>query len=72
MSLSYSFFNISFIFTDKLKEFNGKVEPELRLSDEDLANFVQSADLGSKAAGDMIHLDTLLQWPNGKYINKIF
>ena len=52
---------------DKLKEFNSKVDEELRLSDSQLLTFIKSADPSSNLEG-IHHLEKLLLWPAGKYL----
>lgn len=50
---------------DKLKEFNNKIDEELRLSESQLLSFIKSADLNSNLEG-IHHLDKLLLWSSGE------
>jgi hypothetical protein len=51
-----------------LKEFNSKVDEELRLSDSQLLTFIKSVDSNSNLEG-IHHLEKLLLWPAGKFLS---
>ncbi len=54
----------------KLKEFNGKVDPRLQVTEPELLSFIHSSDPNSSVKG-IPHLETFLRWPSGDLSLKI-